>query len=181
MCTHSCPTLLPPPPPPQEDFTSPHFDCPARDGLVTALLPPPWQATPGARGTAPALVEFAGTSCREGGTFLLMAHSAPTAFGGCCSACPRGPPVHRSVSCWGSSHHRVWGGLVPCCLAACIPLDLVLFFLLLVHSPLLVCTARGGGGGVTPCLPLWLLGCPTLIWMAPGAPATSAHVSNSAD
>ena len=28
------------------------------------------------------------------------------------------------------------------------------------HSPLLVCAT--GGGGVTPCLQLWLLGCPTV-------------------
>ena len=44
-----------------EDFTSPHdVDCLARGGLITALLLPP-----GARGTAPVLVEFAGTSWRE--------------------------------------------------------------------------------------------------------------------
>ena len=29
--------------------------------LFTALLPPPWRAPPGARGTAPALVEYVGT------------------------------------------------------------------------------------------------------------------------
>ena len=50
-------------------------------------------------------------------------------------------PLHCCVSCWGSSHCRVWGGLVPSCFAA-----RVLFFLLVAHSPLLVCVAGGGGG-----------------------------------
>ena len=46
LCTHSCPTRLPPP---YADFTSPYdVDCPACGWLVTALLPPPWQAPPGA-------------------------------------------------------------------------------------------------------------------------------------
>ena len=54
-------------PPTHEDPTSPHdVYCPARSGLVTALLPTLWRAPPGARGAAPALVEFAGTSWREG-------------------------------------------------------------------------------------------------------------------
>ena len=35
--------------------------CPVRGWLVTALLPPLWQAPPGARGAAPALVEYVGT------------------------------------------------------------------------------------------------------------------------
>ena len=49
-------------PPPYEDFTSPYdMDCPVRGWLVTALLPPPWQARPGAWGAAPALVEYVGT------------------------------------------------------------------------------------------------------------------------
>ena len=57
------PFMSHPPAPPHEDFTSPHdVDCPAGGGLVTALLPPPWRAPPGARGAALALVEFAGTS-----------------------------------------------------------------------------------------------------------------------
>ena len=34
---------------------------PVRSWLVTALLPPPWRAPPGARGAAPALVEYVGT------------------------------------------------------------------------------------------------------------------------
>ena len=62
------PTPVHPPAPPHEDFTSPHdVDCPARGGLVTALLPPLWRAPTSVRGEAPALVEFAGTSWREGG------------------------------------------------------------------------------------------------------------------
>ena len=32
---------------------------------------------------------------------------------------------------------------MPNCFAACVPPNLVLFFLLLAHSPLLVCGARG--------------------------------------
>ena len=30
-------------------------------GVYTALLPPPWRAHPGARGTTPAIVEYVGT------------------------------------------------------------------------------------------------------------------------
>ena len=61
-----CPCRAPPPVPaacpPYKDFTSPYgVDCPVRGWLVTALLPPPWRATPGARGAAPALVECVGT------------------------------------------------------------------------------------------------------------------------
>ena len=57
--TPSCPTRLPHL---YEDFTSPdNVDCPVRGWLFTALLPPPWQAPPGARGAAPALVEYVGT------------------------------------------------------------------------------------------------------------------------
>ena len=52
----------PPAPPPYEDFTSPYdVDCPVRGWLLTALLPPPWRAPPGARGTAPTVVEYVGT------------------------------------------------------------------------------------------------------------------------
>ena len=65
QCPFRAPTSVPPacpPPPPYEDFTSPYdVDCPVRGWLVTALLPPPWRAPPGARGTAPALVEYVGT------------------------------------------------------------------------------------------------------------------------
>ena len=59
-----CPCRTPPPvppacPPPYEGFTSPYnMDCPVRGWLVMALLPPPWRAPPGARGAAPALVEY---------------------------------------------------------------------------------------------------------------------------
>ena len=45
---------------------------------------------------------------------------------------------------------------------------MVLFFLLLPHSPLLVHAAGGGGGCLAPHLPLWLLCCPTIIWVARG-------------
>ena len=56
------PLLSHPPAPPYEDFTSPYnVDCPVRGWLFTALLPPPRLAPPGARGTAPALVEYVGT------------------------------------------------------------------------------------------------------------------------
>ena len=56
------PLLSHPPAPPYEDFTSPYgMDCPVRGWLVTALLPPPWRAPPGARGATPALVEYVGT------------------------------------------------------------------------------------------------------------------------
>ena len=37
-----------------------------RGWLYTALLPPPWQAHPGARGTAPALEEYVGTPWGSG-------------------------------------------------------------------------------------------------------------------
>ena len=82
------------------------------------------------------------------------------------------------VSCWGSSHCRVWGGPVPSCFAACLPPNLGLFLFLLARSLLLVCSA-GGGQHVAPCLPLWLWGCPTCSWVVPGAPGTFAHVSKS--
>ena len=46
--------LLSHPPAPYEDFTSRYdVDCPVRGWLVTAPLPPPWRAPPGARGAAP--------------------------------------------------------------------------------------------------------------------------------
>ena len=39
------PLLSHPPAPPYEDFTSPYdVDCPVRDLLFAALLPPPWRA-----------------------------------------------------------------------------------------------------------------------------------------
>ena len=87
-CPGRHPILSHPRAPPYEDFTSPYdVDFPTRGWLVTALLPPPWRAPPGARGGAPALVEYVGTLSREGGGgCLLMARSACTAFGGCCSA-----------------------------------------------------------------------------------------------
>ena len=56
------PLLSHPPAPPYEDFTSPYdMDCPVRGWLVTAVLPPPWRAPPGARGAAAAFVEDVGT------------------------------------------------------------------------------------------------------------------------
>ena len=56
------PLLFHPLAPPYQDFTSPRvMDCPLRNWLVTALLPPPWRAPPGVRGAAPALVEYVGT------------------------------------------------------------------------------------------------------------------------
>ena len=60
---HVAHTLLShPPAPPYEDFTSLHnVDCPVPGWLFGALLPPPWRAPPGARGAAPALVEYVGT------------------------------------------------------------------------------------------------------------------------
>ena len=62
-CPFCAPTPVPTACPPYTDFTSPYdVDYPARSWLVTALLPPPWRAPPGARGAAPALVEFPGTS-----------------------------------------------------------------------------------------------------------------------
>ena len=61
------PTPKTPPPPPHKDFTSPYdVNCPMRGWLYTALLPPPWQAHPGARGTAPALEEYVGTPWGSG-------------------------------------------------------------------------------------------------------------------
>ena len=55
------PLLSHPPAPPYKDFTSPYdVDCPVHGWLVTALLPPPWRAPPGARVAAPALVEYVG-------------------------------------------------------------------------------------------------------------------------
>ena len=56
---------------------------------------------------------------------------------------PHGPPVHCCMSCWGLSHCRVWGGLVPSCFVVCIPPNLVLFFLLPAQSPLPVCATGG--------------------------------------
>ena len=111
-----------------------------------------------------------------------MARSASATFGGCCSACSSwfscaslhvllglvSPPrVGRSSSqllcCMCSSRSRAlfsFGGALTvagvCCgRCVCVPC-------------------------VTPCLPLWLLGCPSLIWVALGALGTSAHVSKSA-
>ena len=82
------PPACPPPPPRYQDFTSPYdVDCLVRGWLLTALLPPQWRAAPGARGVAPALVEYVGTLVREGGGGCLpMARSACAAFGGCSSA-----------------------------------------------------------------------------------------------
>ena len=47
------------------------------------------------------------------------------------------------VSCWGSSHCRVWGGSVPSCFADCVPPNLGLLLFLLACSLLLVCSAGG--------------------------------------
>ena len=57
------------------------------------------------------------------------------------------PPVHCCESCWGSSHCRVWGSPVPSCFATCDSPNLALFFLLLAHSPPLVCECALPGGG----------------------------------
>ena len=38
--------------------------------------------------------------------------------------------VYCCVSCWGSSHCRVWGGSVPSCFAACVPPNFGLFLFL---------------------------------------------------
>ena len=117
----------------------------------------------------------------RGGGLVLMARSASAAFGGCCGArsswslCASLCVLLGLVSPPGQPYSR--------CFAACVPPNLVLFFLWLAHS-LLVCCARGGGGGGSVSLPasvLWLLGCPTAIWVALGAPGTSAHVSKSAN
>ena len=81
-CSSPCPlALLSHPPAPPHDV-----DCPVRDWRVTPLLPHPWRAPPSAWGAAPALVEFVGTSWREGGAWLLMACSASAAFSGWCGA-----------------------------------------------------------------------------------------------
>ena len=132
--------------PPHEDFTSPHnVDCPACGGLVTALLPPQWRAPPGARGTASThpcgvcelLVE-------RGGGWLLMAHSASTAFGGCCGARSSWPPC--ALLC-------VLLGLVsPPCVG---PIALLRAFL-----PIW-CSFGGGGGSMS--LPASHCGC----WVIP--------------
>ena len=89
-----------------------------------------------------------------------MACSASTAFGGCrgahsswftyVSLCVLLGPV--SPTCVGP---------VPSCFAACVPPNMVLFFLLLAHSLLLVCAAARGVGGVS--LPASLCSC----WVVP--------------
>ena len=84
-CPFRAPTPVPPAcPPPYEDFTSPYnVDCPVRGWPcchprgghlpVSGAQPPPlWSAWAPCRG--------------RGGGGLLMARSACTAFGGCCSA-----------------------------------------------------------------------------------------------
>ena len=75
------PLLSHPPAPPV--FTSPYdVDCPMRGWLVTALLPPPWRAPPGARGAVPALVEYVGTQT-----------GFPPELGGPVKPAARSPPL----------------------------------------------------------------------------------------
>ena len=56
---------------------------------------------------------------------------------------PHGSLVYCCVSCWGSSHCRVWGGPVPSCFAACVPPNFGLFLFQLARSLLLVYGAGG--------------------------------------
>ena len=72
---------------------------------------------------------------------------------------PHGSLVSCCVSCWGSSHCRVWGGPVPSCFAACAPSSFGLFLLLLACSLLLVCGARGVAcRSLHPIVPVGLSG-----------------------
>ena len=88
---------------------------------------------------------------------------------------PRGHPVHCCVSCWGSSHYRVWGSPVPSCFATSVPPNLVLIFLLLAHSPLLMRIDKGAPCRALPPVVVvgWShcdLGCtrdPALLHMSP--------------
>ena len=81
-----CTPLSHPPAPPYADFTSPYDVVPGAVCWSRPCCHPHGGHLPGRRGTAPALVEFVGTSWREGGACLLMARSACAAFGGCCCA-----------------------------------------------------------------------------------------------
>ena len=69
--------------------------------------------------------------------------------------------------------------------AALCPIALLLAFLPISgsfffcwHAHCCWCAAPGGQH-VAPCIPLWLLGCPTCSWEVPRAPGTFAHVSKS--
>ena len=120
------------------------MDCPVRGWLVTALLPPPWRAPPSARGAAPTLAEFAGTSWREGGGGLVA----------------DGPLGVRRIRWLLRCSHL----LVPVCRALCTVCVAALFAVALLRaflpiwccfffcSTLLVRAAGGGGERVTPCL-----------------------------
>ena len=126
------PLLSHPPASQYEGFTSPYdVDCPVRGWVVTALLPPPWRAPPGARGAAPALVEYVGTLYREGRGCLPMARSVCAAFGGCCSARTSWFPC--VLLC-------VLLGLVS---LPCVGQPYAQLLFLLARSPLLVCGTGG--------------------------------------
>ena len=147
----ACALLLLPHPsvPPHKDFASAHgVYCPARGGLVTALLPPPWRAAPCARGAAPDLAEFAGTSWGEGGAWLPMARSASAAFGGCCRDPPAlGPlPLHRAHILKERGGGGVWNPNVCVLKTAQIKVSFGRYF---------VAMKSGSKGGDTPSIP-WL-------------------------
>ena len=87
--------------------------------------------------------------------------------------------VYCCVSCWGSSHCRVWGGSVPSCFA-CVPPNFGLFLFLLARSPLLVCAPERGlqgpscvrlaktqiakDGNVTSAMPVLFAIAPIWVW-----------------
>ena len=114
-----------------------------RGWLVTALLPPPWRAPPGARGAAPRSCGVRGHLTEEGGGGLLMACSVYAAFGGCCSA--RTSWFACVLLC------PVGARLTAVCGAALCPVALLLAFLPILgsfffhwHAHRCWCAAPGG-------------------------------------
>ena len=159
---HLC-SLFRPPVPLQEDFASLHdVDCPARGGLVMALLPPPhvW-------GAAPDLVEFTGTSQREGrGGWLPMARLACTTFGGCCGARTVWSSCVLQCALLGLAPLLVPGGLFLLgWLHACFPAWCSLPFGWCTHRR---CCALWERRCVAPFLLCLPLGCPDVVWGCKG-------------
>ena len=134
-----------------------------RGWLVTALLPPPWRAPPGAWGAFPPLGSTWAPCRGRGGGFadgslgvrriwwLLQCSHLMVPL--CIIVCPVG------------------ARLTAVCGAALWPVALLLAFLPISgsfffcwHAHCCWCAAPGGQH-VAPCIPLWLSGCPTCSWV----------------